>query len=186
MFDALKYRLARRRALKRVRERKVRKWKATPASRRVLVVLPAGEEVAREAWRFVKSLNLPPNHLIPVVLSGEVTYVPAEYVRFMRRLDEEDVGRLGLPKAAFAEEVWSEEPDVAFCLAPTFDLAAAYLVGASPAQFRVGIYSEEAEPFYDLMIAPSTSIVSAFAVLRETLRRIDPPVLALDPTGKAT
>lgn len=181
MFDALKYRLARRRALRQVRERVVRPWNPSPVARRVLVVLPAGEEAAKEAWRFVKSLGLPPKQVSPVVLSGEVTYVPAEYVRFLQRLEGEEVGRLGLPKADFVGKIWGEHPDVAFCLAPEFDLAAAYLVGASSARLRIGFHSEEAEPFFDVMIAPSASIGSAFAALRETLRRIEPPVLALAP-----
>ena len=179
MFDALKFRLARRRALKRVRTRTVRPWSPSPVVRHVLVVMPAGEEAAREAWRFVKSLGLPPKQVTPVVLSGEVTYVPAEYVRFLQRLEGEEVGKLGLPRAEFAEKVWGEHPGVAFCLVPEFDLAAAYLVGASPAQLRVGLYSEEAEPFYDLMIAPGTSYASAFASLRDTLLRMDPPALSL-------
>ena len=184
MFDAVKARLARRRALKQAERRTVRSWARDPATRRVLVVLPTGEEAAREAWRFVKSLGLSPKQLIPVVLSGEVTYVPAEYIRALRRLEEGDLDRIGLPKAAFAEEVWGEQPDVAFCLIPTFNLAAAYLVGASPAPFRVGMYAEEAEPYFDLMIAPSSSLASAFDALRTTLAHVDPPVLALGPTGR--
>lgn len=184
MFDALKARLARRRALKQVQRRKVRPWASDPAARRVLVVLPTGEDAAREAWRFVKSLGLSPKQLTPVVLSGEVTYVPAEFIRILRRLDEGDLGRIGLPKEAFAEEVWSEQPDVAFCLIPTFNLAAAYLVGASPAPFRVGVYAEEAEPFYDLMIAPGASLSSAFDALRDTLANIEPPVLTLPSSDR--
>lgn len=180
MFDAIAYRLGRRRALHHVRDRTVRPWNPSPAARRVLVVMPVGKESAQEAWRFVKALGLPPEQVTPVVLPGEVTYVPAEYVRLLRRLEGEDVGRLGLPKADFAEAIWSEQPDIAFCLAPDFDLAAAYLVGASPARLRVGFHSDEAEAFYDLMIAPSTSVASAFTALRATLHRIEPPVLALE------
>ncbi len=183
MFDALRYRLGLRRALKHVRARTVRPWSPSPAARHVLIVMPAGKEAAQEAWRFVKSLGLPPKQVTPVVLSGEVTYVPAEYVRFLRRLEGEDMGKLGLPKASFAHAVWGAHPDIAFCLAPEFDLAAAYLVGASPAQLRIGLHSEEAEPFFDLMIAPGASIASAFAALRDTLRRIEPPVIALGPAS---
>lgn len=183
MFDAITYRLGRRRALKRVEERVVRPWNPNPSARRVLVVLPSGEEAAREGWRFVKSLGLPPQQVSPVVLPGEVTYVPAEYIRYVRRLEGDDVGRTGLPKAQFAEAVWGEHPDVAFCLTPVFDLAAAYLVGASPAQLRVGFFSEEADPFYDLMISPTSSDASALPALRETIARIKPVVLELKATG---
>lgn len=185
MLDALKNRIARHRALKQVRARTVQPWNPSPAARRVLVVLPAGEAAAQEAWRFVKSLKLPPKQIIPVVVSGEVTYVPAEYIRSLMRLEDVDLGRIGLPKIAFAEKVWKQQPEVALCLVPTFDLAAAYLVGASPARFRIGVYDEAAEPFFDLMIAPNDSLASAFVALRETLRRIEPPVLALGPVDEA-
>lgn len=181
MFDALKYRLALRRALKRARTRAVRPWGPSPGARRILVVMPAGEGAAQEAWRFVKSLGLPPKQVTPVVRSGEVTYVPAEYVRYLRRLNGDELGRLGLPNAEFAEQVWNEHPDLAFSLVPEFDLPSAYLVGASPAQLRVGFFSEEAEPFFDLMIAPGASVASAFASLRDTLRRLNPPALAFGP-----
>lgn len=183
MFDAIIYRLGRRRALQRMRERAVQPLNPKPSARRVLVVVPAGD-AARDAWRFVKSLGLPPIQVSAVALPGEVTYVPAEYVRFLRRLEGDDMGRIGLPKAAFTEAVWGEAPDIAFCLAPEFDLAAAYLVGASPAQLRVGFHSDEAEPFYDLMIASGASTASAFTALHDTLRRITPPVLALRPADE--
>lgn len=179
MFDAAKAKLARRRALKHVGRRVARPWARDPAERRVLVVLPSGSEDAHEAWRFVSSLGLPAARLTPVVLTGEVTFVPAEYISRLVRLDDEHIGSLGLPKPAFAARVWDPSPDVAFSLAPTFDLAAAYLVGASPAAFRVGVYDEEAEPFFDLMVASGAGIGSAFASLRAALARIEPPVLPL-------
>lgn len=183
MFDAVKARLARRSALKQVQRRDVRPWANEPAARRVLVVLPTGEE-AREAWRFVKALGLPPRQITPVVLSGEVTtYVPAEYISYVIRLEDGDLNMIGLPKQDFTQRVWDTNPDVAFALAPTFDLASAFLVGASPAPFRVGLYAEDADPFYDLMVAPGPSSTSVFSALRKTLRRISPPVLALDPAG---
>ena len=179
MFDAITYRLGRRRALQHLRDRTVQPWNPSPAARKVLVVLPAGEEAAKEGWRFVKSLGLPPKQLIPVVLPGEVTYVPAEFVRFMRRLEADDMGRLGLVKSDIAEGVWGEEPDLAFSLIPEFDLAASHLVGASPAQLRVGFYDAQAEPFFDVMVSSNTSTTSAFTALRDTLQRIVPPVLDL-------
>jgi hypothetical protein len=181
MFDAAKARIARYRALKQVQRRSVQPWATDAAHRRVLVVASAGDEHAHDAWRFVSSLGVPPSRIIPVVLSGMVTHVPAEYVTRLVRLDDEHLDFVGLPKKEFAERVWGEAPDVAFSLTPGFDLAAAYLVGASPAPFRVGLYAEEAEPFFDLMIAPGASRSSAFASLRGTLQHIDPPVLALDP-----
>lgn len=184
MFDAVKAKLAHRRALKQVERRTARPWTEDPAARRVLVVLPTGEE-AREAWRFVKSLGLSARKVIPVVLAGEVTtYVPAEFISRVIRLEDDDTNLIGLPKQDFAQRVWKENPDVALCLAPTFDIASAVLVGASPAPFRVGFYDDEADPFFDLMVAPGPSSTSTYAALLEALRRISPPVLALDAAGK--
>jgi hypothetical protein len=183
MFDAAKARFARHRALKQVQRRSVRPWTTDAAHRRVLVVSAAGDERARDAWRFVASLGIPASRVIPVVLSGTVTHVPAEYVTRLLRLDDEHRDFAGLPNKEFVRRVRDEAPDVAFSLTPTFDIAAAALVGASPAPFRVGVYAEEAEPFFDLMIAPGGSLARAFESLRETLRHIDPPVLALAPAG---
>jgi hypothetical protein len=183
MFDAVKAKLAWRGALKQVQRRDVHPWTKGPAERRVLVVLPTGEE-AREAWRFVKSLGLAGRRVIPIVLAGEVTtYVPAEYISHVIRLEDDDTNLVGLPKREFTQRVWKEQPDVALCLAPTFDIASAVLVGASPAPFRVGFYEDEADPFFDLMVTPSASSTSSYAALREALRRISPPVLALDPAA---
>lgn len=180
MFDAAKAKLARRSALKQVERRTARPWTEDPAARRVLVVLPTGEE-AREAWRFVKSLGLTTRHLIPVVLAGEVTtYVPAEFISRVIRLEADDTNLIGLPKQDFTQRVWTENPDVAICLASSFDIASAVLIGASPAPFRVGFYDDEADPFFDLMVAPSSSSTSSYEALAEALRRISPPVLAFD------
>ena len=180
MFDAAKAQLARRSALKQVQRRVVWSWTPDPAARRVLAVLPTGE-AAREAWRFVKSLGLPPKQIIPVVLAGDVSVVPAAFVSRVIRLEDNDINLIGLPKQDFAERVWAMEPDVAFSLTPAFDIASAYLVGASPAPFRVGLFDDEAEPYYDLMTAPSEEGAPTFSLLRETLLRIRPPVLNLEP-----
>lgn len=182
MFDAAKAQIARRSALKQVQRRVVWAWTPDPAARRVLVVLPSGD-TAREAWRFVKSLGLPPKQIIPVVLSGAVSVVPAAFVSRVIRLEDDDLNWIGLPKRDFAERVWAMEPDVAFSLMPAFDLAAAYLVGASPAPFRVGLFDEEAEPYYDLMMTPSEDGAPMYSLLRDTLLRIRPPVLDLDSWG---
>lgn len=182
MFDAVKARLARRSALKQVRRRTVHPWTTDAAHRRVLVVVQTGDEAAHEAWRFVSKLGIPPKRIIPVVLSGQVTHVPAEYITRLIRMDEENRNFIGLPKKDFAQRVWDEAPEVAFALTPAFDIAAAVLVGASPAPFRVGLHSEDAEPFFDLLLATGPSLASSFDTLRETLAHVVPPVLAIEPT----
>ncbi len=179
MLDALKTRLARRRALKLVGQRAVQPWAADPAARRVLVVLPAGEAKAKEAWRFLGGLGIPEAQIVPVVPSGLIAFTPAAFIGRIKRLDEKAVDLLGLPKREVAEALWTPPPDLAFCLTPAFDLGAAALVGASPAAFRIGLAGAAAgaEPFFDLTVAPSDSFASALAVLETALGKIEPPVV---------
>ena len=187
MFEGLKATWARRQALKAVRQRTVRPWRRDPASRRVLFVLPVDEASAKAAWRFIERFELHPKQVIPVVPSGEVTYAPFQFIGRVHSLRSKDVNRVGLPSKAFSAKLWAEEPDVAFCLTPAFDVAAALLVGASPATFRVGFFSEEAEPFYDLMVSRQgdEAFASALDTLLKALRRIEPPVLAVPADGPA-
>ena len=77
-----------------------------------------------------------------------------------------------------AEKLWKNEPALAIDLSPTFDLAAAYLVGASPAQLRVAIYSEEGEPFYDFLVAPTGGYREALRALQGYLNDIRPFALS--------
>ncbi len=177
MLDAIKSRLAARQALRLIERRTVRPWAADPGARRALVVLPAAELEAKEAWRFVKALGIPSRQVTPVVPSSLVAYAPADFIGRVKRLDDKALGLLGLPKSAFADGLWEPAPDLAFCLTPEFDLAAATLVGASPAAFRVGLYDEAAEPFFDLMIARGDSFASALGALEQALRKVEPPVV---------
>ncbi|MEM1043452.1 MAG: hypothetical protein AAGI91_12585 [Bacteroidota bacterium] len=177
MLDAIKTRLARRSALKLTERRTVRPWNPNPAARRALVVLPAEEIEAKEAWRFLNDLGIPSRQIVPVVPSSLVPYAPADFIGRVKRMDDKALTMLGLPKPAFAGALWQTEPDLAFCLTPEFDLAAATLTGASPAAFRIGLYAEAAEPFFDLMVAPGDSFASTLWALHDTLARIEPPVV---------
>ncbi len=180
MLDALKARLARRRALTLAARRAVRPWAEDPAERRALVVLPTAEAEAKEAWRFLDALGLPPAQILPVVTSSLVAYTPTAFIGRVKRLDEKSLGLLGLPKRSVAEALWAQTPDLAFCLTPRFDLPAAMLVGASPAAFRVGLAGlddGDAGAFFDLMVAPGGSLASALDALREALGKIEPPVV---------
>ncbi len=181
MLDAIKSKLARRSALKLAERRTVRPWASDPAQRRVLVVLPEQEIEAREVWRFIKTLGISPRQITPVVPSSLVSYAPADFIGRVKRMDEKALNLLGLARQEFAADLWNTEPDLAFCLTPTFDLAAATLIGASPAAFRVGLYDKTAEPFFDLMVAGGDSFNGTLLALRKTLASIEPPVLAVPP-----
>lgn len=179
----LKERLGRRVAARHVRRRAVRTWEPKPEARRVLVVLPAEEEALKAAWRFVQHLGLDARRVTPVMPAAQIAYAPAEYIGRVKILQRGDLNPLGLPKSKVAAEVWADGPDVALCLAPASDLAAAYLAGASPAAFRIGIHSEGAEDFFDLMTGSAESYEAALAALRQVLERLAPPVFPLPSTA---
>jgi hypothetical protein len=130
------------------------------------------------AWRFVLSLDEPRGRLIPVIAAARVAYVPDAFAGAVRTVGEKGRNRLGLPRRAVAEALWGGRVDVALDLNPTFDLVAAYLVGASPARFRAGLHSAEGEPFFDLMIAPTGGYAAALDALRGYLTAVEPPVLS--------
>jgi hypothetical protein len=180
-------RLALRRALKLVRQRGAREWPPDPSERRVLIVLPVREEDARHVWRFLATLGLDPQKTLPVVPVGEVTYAPVDYLGHVRILQPADIGRLGLPKKAFLRDVWSFQPDVAFCFAAPFDLAPAVVAGASPAAFRIGFHGEGAEPFFDLL-ASGDDVEGRLRALRHAMEHISPPILIASqrPAGGGT
>lgn len=176
MLDGLRARLGRWVALRHVRRRRPLAWSADPASRRVLLVLPAEAEALEAAWRFAEGLGLEAGRVTAVTTAEAVAYAPAAFVGQVRALGP--VGPLGLPKRRAAEAVWAEDPEVALCLAAGGDLAAAYVAGASPAAFRVGLHGEGLEPFFDLMAGSAGSYEGALGVLAEVLGRLEPPALA--------
>ncbi len=182
MLDDLKARLTRRRALKRVRDRTVRPWNPDPAQRRVLLVLPADDGAAKEAWRFVDGLGLDPALVTPVRPAGAIATPPAGYIGRVEVLAPTDLDRLGLPKRSFTERVWASGPDVALCLADPSDLASVVLAAASPAAFRIGLHSvtavEDPEPLFDLAVTGEGALSGVLEGLGETLAKIRPPVLA--------
>jgi hypothetical protein len=104
--------------------------------------------------------------------------VPDAFAGAVRTVGAKGLDWRGLPRRAVAEALWHQRPDVALDLNPAFDLAAAYLVGASPARFRVGLHSETGEPFFDLMVAPTGGYAAALDALRGYLASVEPPVLS--------
>lgn len=179
MIEELRQAWARRRLLRAVRRRTVAPWSPDPAQRRVLCVLPTETEAAKAAWTFVLDLGLTPEQVVPVVPTGEIAYAPVQYIGRVHSLNAKDLTRLRLPNKAFRQRIWSLGPEVAFCLDPALDLAGALLVGASPARFRIGFFTEWAEPCFDVMVAAGTDLESGLRTLRRTLERIEPAVLAL-------
>jgi hypothetical protein len=182
MFAGLRQRWAWRAALGRVRRRTPRPWHPDPTLRRVLLVLPADYATAKPAWRLVERLALPQEQALAVLSGVDVGAVPVAYLSRVRPLTDQEIGRIGLPKREVLREVWAFDPDVAIDLAGPDDLAAALLVGASSAAFRIGPASPALEPFFELMVAFSDDPGAPAHALEQVLARIEPPVLP-HPSG---
>jgi hypothetical protein len=178
VLDAFRSRLGYRAALAAVRRRTPVVGPGALLSRRVLVLLPPQEDDLRAAWRFVQALDEPAAHLVPALTSGRVPYVPDAFAGHAVAVGEEGLDWRGLPTRAVRERLWTPPPQVALDLNPAFDLAAAYLVGASPAGFRAGLYGAEREPFYDLLLRPTDGYAAALDALRGYLTAVEPPVVA--------
>lgn len=177
MLGDLRQRLGYHAALRTLRKRPVPAGAASPPGARVLALLPHEEVPLRAAWRLIQAIEIPRNRLVPVLTADRVAYAPDAYVGSVTTLGERSRDWRGLPRRAAAEGVWKGPLLTALDLTPGFDLASAYLVGASPARYRIGLYSPEGEPFYDLLLAPTDGYEAALQALRAYLVAIEPPVL---------
>ena len=144
----------------------------------MLIVLPQEEEEVRIAWKLVKAIDAPRGRVMPVSLHGRVPYVPDAFAGAVFQVEESKLDWRGLPKKVVSDAVWTRRPNVAIDLSSSFDLAAAYLVGASSAALRVALHNPQAEPFFDLLIAPTHGYRVAVGALRHYLAALEPPALA--------
>lgn len=145
--------------------------------RRVVVVMPRAEDTEstaqREAWAFLSSLDLAPNHIVPLVFGRDVG-TPDAFAGGVLHVRDGDLDWRRMPKRVVTEAVWTRRPDVAIDLSDGFNLAAAYLIGGSPAGVRIGTNSDpEAALFYDLVITGGPRSMS------RVLAKLDPAVLPI-------
>ncbi len=178
MFDAIRDRLAYRAALKAERNRLIGEWPTDPHEARILLVLPDDESMLRAAWKFALQIDIPRTNLIPVVLGEQVRYAPDSFAGAVDVISDKDRDWRKLPGKKAQEAFWNPHPHVAIDLSSPFSSAAGFLAGASPAHFRFGLYDKAAEPFYDVLLAPTDSFESALVALRGYLESIEPPVIA--------
>lgn len=177
MIDRARAALARRAALAAVAARRSRPLPDPVERRTLLLVLPADEDAQRSAWRLVDRLALDDRQLTPVVMGDQVAYAPDRFAGRVETVGDGERDWRRLPRRATAERLWAQNPDVALDLVDG-DLAAAFLVGASPAAVRIGRHRPEAERFYDLMVAGDPD--DPAAAVGRLLAQLDPPVLAFD------
>ena len=176
-MEAFRRRMALRDARAAVARRPPRTLPPSPTQRTVLVLLPHTTEALHAAWEFVARLDLPDRLLIPVQTGPEVGYAPDRFAGAVRHIGPEGRDWRRLPDAKARQSVWTQQPDVAINLAPTSDLGAVLLAGASAAAVRVGLHERHHEFFYDLMVGGETDSAEAIAAVERLLRRLDPPIV---------
>ena len=175
MLDAFRARLAMRAAHQAARERRPVRPESRVAERRLFAVLPAvGTEGAHgqaEAWRFLRALDVPASHIVPVVF-GESAGVPDAFAGGVLHVTDANLDWRGVPRRVVAEGLWTQRPDVALDLSATPRSAALHLVGGAPAAVRIGLDPDPAlAPFFDLVVTGGPQ------ALARALARLDPPVL---------
>ena len=123
-----------------------------PRSRSALIVLPVEEEGQRAAWSLIRSIDLEVARIYTVGLGSTGAGVPDAFAGHVRVVGDAELDWRRLPKESVRAELWASRPEVALNLAAPDLLAAAILVGGSPAIVRVGRYDPSNESCYDLMI----------------------------------
>ena len=177
-FDSARERMAYRAALKATQRRTVSPWPSDPRDVRILLVLPDDVEMLRAAWRFALEIDVPRSNIAPVVLGEQVSYSPDAFAGAVDIITDRDLNWRRLPTKKVLQAFWNPRPHVAIDFTLPFSAASAYLTGASPAHFRVGLYDKAAEPFFDFLLAPMESFEAALRSLRGYLESIDPPAIA--------
>lgn len=122
-------------------------------------------------------IDLPVDRIVTLVVGDDMPYVPDQFAGGVQRAGREERTWLGVLRPATTALAWKGPPDVALNMAQPDDVAAAFLVGASPAAVRVGFYSEIAAECYDLMCHPSDRQDDPYSSMLRVLSRLKPPVL---------
>jgi len=170
--------MAYRAALKAAQRRTVSAWPSDPRDVRILLILPDDVEMLRAAWRFALKIDVPRSNLAAVVLGERVSYSPDAFAGAVDVITEKDLDWRRLPNKKVLQAFWNPHPHVVIDFTSPFSAASAFLAGASPAHFRVGLYDKAAEPFFDFLLAPMESFEAALRTLRGYLESIEPPAIA--------
>ncbi|CAN5568745.1 hypothetical protein BH23BAC4_BH23BAC4_14040 [soil metagenome] len=173
--DRLGFRMAER----AVRKRPTRTWEANASARRVLVIMPNHPEHEVDAWRFIRKLDLPIANLTLLGEPGAILSPPSKFGDVVVRLEASDFNMLGLLRRQAVGKAWASPPDVTLCMRRDLAPWAAHVAGAAPGAFRIGWYSDEAAPYFDIMVKSGSHYGEGIDLLAETLPNISPIVLPL-------
>lgn len=180
-MDRMLTRVGYRLALFRVQRRERRPLRSPLDRRRVLVVLPSQPDLHDPALGLVRQFELDPSQITLVWTGERRPELPDDLAGREFELGPEDVTIFRLPDRRTRESLLEPYPDVGIDLSSGFSMPQASLVGLSPATFRIGLYTSEAEPFRDILFQSRSSFESAMSSLRGLLYEFDPPLLPLKP-----
>lgn len=181
MISSLLERLGYKLALRRMDRRTVVSLPDALADRQLFVMMPRNASLIEGALNLVSQVELSPDQIRLAWLDTDIPADVSVGDYRMTRITRDDFDWFRLPSGGTCEEVYTPRPHVAIDLSPDFVLSSAYLVGRSPAVFRMGVHHTEAEPFRDIMIRYDGEPREAYLALRRILYNIEPAILPMQP-----
>jgi hypothetical protein len=181
MIDSFLKNLGYNLALRRIEHRNVVSLPKKLSNRQVLVVMPRQRPMIDAALSLVNQIELPADQIRLVSIGDEVPVELSSEEFRISPVAREDFDWFRLPSGGICQELFAQRPHVAMDLNVEFVLPAAYLVGRSPAPFRLGIHQPEAEPFCDILVRYTGDEKEAYLALRRILYNIEPSILPMQP-----
>ena len=135
----------------------------------VLIILP--EEF--QSSKFRQALRAPAEHAgrrVHWVIMGAAQ---SDVVQLDHTLVNE-VTWYGLPADKYVQMLREKRPEIVIDLHSDFSLPSAFLVAATGAPWRIGFYSEEAEPFFNVLIQAHQSAEKRIDLLWQIVGKILP------------
>ncbi len=181
MISSLLENLGYKLALRRVDRRDVVSLPKQLSNRQLLVVMPQDQALMDAALNLVGQIELPGEQIRLVWIDGHAPEGESVEEYRMSRVHRNDFDWFRLPSGAICEELFTPRPHVSIDLNVRFVLPAAYLVGRSPARFRLGIHHPEAEPLRDILLRYDGEEKEAYLALRRILYHMEPSILPMQP-----
>ena len=168
-------------ALRRIGSRDKASMPKQLSNRQLLVVMPQDQSMVNAALNLVDQIELPTEQIRLVWIENEVPTDHSLEEYRVSRVEKDDFDWFRLPSGAVCQELFTPRPHVSIDLNTRFVLPAAYIVGRSPASFRLGIHHPEAEPFRDILVRYDGEEKDAYLALRRILYNIEPSILPMQP-----
>lgn len=168
-------------ALRRIGRRDVVSLPNKLSNRQLMVVMPQKHSMIGPALNLVDQIELSAEQIRLVWVETDLPDNPALSEYRISRVERDDFDWFRLPSGTVCQELYTPQPHVSMDLNAAFVLPAAYLVGRSPAPFRIGIHHADAEPFRDILVQYDGEEKEAYLALRRILYNIEPAILPMQP-----